>query len=609
MRIFFIVCFVAIRLATAQSIPHRVADSPYPVSERPDTLFIVEDSRFNEAQRLTIVTLQGLLAKNKPRLYRIVNTGSVLWLQDLIDQHRVTADSSYLGDFVGLIDFFKEQIPHYILCDPGRNSCNAAISLAGIFNAICVTAENISLMETLNIPLLLDLRDKDELWVYQQYDSLFNKRIVCYQKEEKYLFLSDYAIFSRAYYFFDHISGFLTSMIFARMRPVSAMFGWGADEYRTVAKASRHSLYVHPSDWAINLSTLTNFDVDVHQNSRSDSVQTLENVHTVCFYMTDGDNIIWILNDFATSNRWFANPNRGRLNFGWTISPALCELAPTVMDYLYRNAACTDSAQDEFIAGASGLGYMYPDKFPDLDDYASLMGQFMQKADLRIVNIIGDDPSEQYLRPYLQQDNIDAVFFNYYSDYSGLKGKIAWVNGKPVIGARYNLWAGFETPASLAEKLNALPRDPHSAAGYSLIPVHAWSNTPDSVMQCVRMLDEQVRVVAPSEFVGLIRKNLAPSTPVRETTYAQPGGYQLFQNAPNPFNSSTVIKYFLPENVFVNLTIYNRTGQVVDTLVNQKQSIGLHAIRWDAKNYSSGIYYYKLVAGEFTRVKKLALIR
>ena len=65
-------------------------------------------------------------------------------------------------------------------------------------------------------------------------------------------------------------------------------------------------------------------------------------------------------------------------------------------------------------------------------------------------------------------------------------------------------WGGFETGESLAEKLNAGLKDPYSVDGYTLVAVHAWSNSVDSLLYVNSLLDDGVRVVAPDEFVSLI---------------------------------------------------------------------------------------------------------
>jgi|GEM_PF-2676261 len=96
--------------------------------------------------------------------------------------------------------------------------------------------------------------------------------------------------------------------------------------------------------------------------------------------------------------------------------------------------------------------------------------------------------------------------------------------------------------------------------------------------------------------------------------------FQLFENYPNPFNSSTVIRYALPttrenaQTYQVDVAIYNVLGQRVRTLVSSQQPGGLHTIYWEAdddlgQKVPSGIYFYKIVAGRFEKSRKLLLIR
>jgi hypothetical protein len=85
--------------------------------------------------------------------------------------------------------------------------------------------------------------------------------------------------------------------------------------------------------------------------------------------------------------------------------------------------------------------------------------------------------------------------------------------------------------------------------------------------------------------------------------------YVLKQNYPNPFNPKTIINYELRSTNNVDLIIYNVLGQKVVTLVSEKQSAGKYSVEWDASNYSSGIYYYKIQSGEYQDVKKMILMR
>jgi hypothetical protein len=78
-----------------------------------------------------------------------------------------------------------------------------------------------------------------------------------------------------------------------------------------------------------------------------------------------------------------------------------------------------------------------------------------------------------------------------------------------------------------------------------------------------------------------------------------PNDYKLNQNYPNPFNPTTKINYELPTTNYVDLSIYNMLGQKVVTLVSEKQNAGNHQVEWDASGFASGVYYYRIEAGEF----------
>ena len=86
-----------------------------------------------------------------------------------------------------------------------------------------------------------------------------------------------------------------------------------------------------------------------------------------------------------------------------------------------------------------------------------------------------------------------------------------------------------------------------------------------------------------------------------------PQKLRLCQNYPNPFNPSTMIEYYLPVSTDVTLKIYNLAGQEIDMLVNGFQSSGGHKITWNPKGLSSGLYFYKLQAGELSESRKLIL--
>jgi hypothetical protein len=85
--------------------------------------------------------------------------------------------------------------------------------------------------------------------------------------------------------------------------------------------------------------------------------------------------------------------------------------------------------------------------------------------------------------------------------------------------------------------------------------------------------------------------------------------YQLSQNYPNPFNSSTLIKFTLARDTYVTLDIYNILGQKIRNLISKRISSGNHSIKFNAQDFPSGIYFYKIKSGDFQQIKKMILIK
>lgn len=98
------------------------------------------------------------------------------------------------------------------------------------------------------------------------------------------------------------------------------------------------------------------------------------------------------------------------------------------------------------------------------------------------------------------------------------------------------------------------------------------------------------------------------------TSVEEPGGnipeeFSLSQNYPNPFNPSTVISYNVAKSAHVNISVYNMLGQKVATLVNETQNAGSKQVRFDAQNFTSGVYIYRIEAGSFVDSKRMVLIK
>ncbi|HVN48656.1 MAG TPA: T9SS type A sorting domain-containing protein [Bacteroidota bacterium] len=98
-------------------------------------------------------------------------------------------------------------------------------------------------------------------------------------------------------------------------------------------------------------------------------------------------------------------------------------------------------------------------------------------------------------------------------------------------------------------------------------------------------------------------------TQENDTTPVTPVSFHLNQNFPNPFNPTTTIQYQLPVQGFVTLTVYDMLGRKVETLLHQPMSNGTHTVSFNGSRYASGIYFYRIVANNFTDTKKMLLLK
>ena len=93
-----------------------------------------------------------------------------------------------------------------------------------------------------------------------------------------------------------------------------------------------------------------------------------------------------------------------------------------------------------------------------------------------------------------------------------------------------------------------------------------------------------------------------------------PEVFALHQNYPNPFNPTTMLRYDLPEDALVTITIFDVMGRSIKSLINSNQTAGYRSVRWDATNdhgqgVSAGMYIYTIQAGEFRDVRKMVLLK
>lgn len=472
-------------------------------------LNVISSSALSEDQKVIVSTLQGLVSKTSPEQIYIDEGGpGTVWKNYLATGYGIT-----LTDYTSWTDLltrFNTKVSGYILYDRKANprSLTAATSLCPLFNAIAVDVSVEDAVRAAGVTSMkADVRTRDEKWVYQNYATYFTKDIAAELKPTISHHLRDYISLTNAFTFYDGITPWRSTVLQGLNAEAFCLGYYADDEFNMVANAAAQGVAMIPTDLAPNLSALSSIYDTKGLTQGTYTTPSTEAVHYVTFLASDGDNVafnLWSQHDY------FTNASRGTFNMGYTISPSLVDLAPAVLRWYYEHAA-KGTYKDFFVAGPSGSGYTFPSRLPagDLDPYLGRLNTFMEAADLNIVNILdqGAYHRTDLWNKFLTQPNIDALLYTGYGESP--QGRITFsTNGKPVVEARDNLWAGLEEEETVISNINTRPADPTRVEGYTLVFVHVWTKNLSHIKTVVAGLNSNVRVVTPDAFVKLIKANV-----------------------------------------------------------------------------------------------------
>ncbi len=156
-------------------------------------------------------------------------------------------------------------------------------------------------------------------------------------------------------------------------------------------------------------------------------------------------------------------------------------------------------------------------------------------------------------------------------------------------------WAPTDKPATAAPSTLWFPFDPNGGHGY-VWHCHIIDHEDNEMMRPYNVNPN------PNNPNVLAKRAVVASTDM-------PVDFGLEQNYPNPFNPTTEIRFSLPEDTRATLTVYNSLGQEVQTVMNQVLPKGNHTVKLDASGLASGMYFYRLQAGNLTQLRKMMLIK
>lgn len=492
----------------------------------PKHLYVISDTNMNKEEQTMISALQGIIStKSNLQIYILSNDEPdyKLWLEDLNKNYDVSYEN--IEDPWKLLNLFKSSINGYILYNNSNpSSINNAFSLAAIKNSLPIDESLEPKIKSYEINnLVKDCRYTDKYWAYKNlWNSGLNHTTVIQLSPDKSMALRDYSIMSKSLIFYeDNINdNSLRENIFGSMNEIARCLGWGPDEFNNVSIASKYGVDVIASDWSYNLSVLSAFPTIVQTQSSYNEVPTEDNVHYVTFIMSDGDNQQWFLGSNYSSEKWYGSKNRGNFNLGWSLSPSLYYLAPTVFNKYYEGARSLKYSS-YYLVSPSGNGYIYPSKYPEnkLSSYVQRLNNYMKKVDQKYVLVIDDSSfyKTNLWDKYTDCSEIDGLFYLDYKRNNNYNGEIVWSNNKPVISCRDLLWAGIENEEELINNINSRAildyidiKNPNS---YTFVYIHVWSKDMNDLQNVIDKIstNPKIRIVTPDIFMKLIKNNIIPT--------------------------------------------------------------------------------------------------
>ncbi len=359
-----------------------------------DLILLRKDAVDQEDELYLFSSLKGIVNRTQPRIFAYDGNdnaeGRYTWLNSL------GLDYVEYDDPWELITKYREEVAGIIVYDSLQlHTVNLATTIAGDRRALIASPRLVDRLTSApyNFAVLEDLRGQfsDKLAVYRSiYDNHWTEtdrrilmgispRIIKAGVREYAVALGlptiwlDPEVAEES----ELLDKFLSSM------PTDGHYmGWWPDEAAGITRASRFGIPTIPSDFSTNLTVHGGFDREIRIKPPPPTPE-LENKIYVAFILSDGDNLQFV--EHALRKIW-SDPERGSVPLGWTMSPAMKDAMPGALNYYYDSA--TDN--DNIISGPSGLGYIYPNFYPDDDrlaQYVQRMEAYNNATGIRVTTI------------------------------------------------------------------------------------------------------------------------------------------------------------------------------------------------------------------------------
>ncbi|MBP9987868.1 MAG: hypothetical protein KBT46_00050 [Ruminococcus sp.] len=491
-------------------------------------VFVYDIGGYSYEERMTAITLQGIVAKQNTCMYILQSGADSTYLKE-IEKSGKTLHYEKLS-LASLIEKYKSYIGDsgYILYRDSdfAEGLNVATNYATAYGWLPVNKKIEAVAKNCGLTLKKDISEDEYDIAFQQkhWNELrdyFRKGLVIHERYSMFG-LRDFAIQQNAYCFYTDSSAegnkFLKKVLKWSGKN-TAIMGWTEKEKHFVEFISKLGCYINPADYCANNSYLASFETEIPKvNCDSPVAYKDPTKHYVTLVFSDGDNCQWIQNGFGEYHQTVNNyPD---IKMTWTFSPFFQEFNPIALKHTYETA----NENQYFIAGPSGIGYCNPTVYDrkSLDLMSTRTASAMLKSNQRILTILDDytmlkEKKFAYRLGFFSRfDNIDGgIVFLDPKCYQSGEGKVWFSNGKPFASVRLSLWAdgGYDGATdewikSQADTVNNYPVDINSVNGYSVICVHAWTMKPDAIQKFISDLDDHVVVLNAGDFIKTMKENV-----------------------------------------------------------------------------------------------------
>lgn len=443
----------------------------------------------------------------------------------------------------------KNLISGYVLTDVRKNpESNIVASVAShVYNSIIVDVRDQARFEQAGFILTYDATRKTTLDAWHEFkDRCSNDALVIMPVQTGEL--REFAIKNNLFVLNlnkEHgtpkagQNTLLLEEVLAWLKPNAPVYGWeqGVSEDQFVARVSKSGHPMIPCDWSYNhsLTSLLSSERPHPAVARAIDPARIDykkKRNYVSFFLSDGDNIQWMMQDFAS--RYYDVPAAFgvKMSYGLPVS-TLTMMAPDQLNHLLQlqHPQCS-------VLEMLGGGYYYIDTYScnsnrtyNLKVAARRLATHMRRHKVSLLAVMAMDVNSAATREACQayadaNDRLEGIILLQYSPYAGGAGQVFWVTNRagydiPVITTRYTLWDRIHeregSPSFIAGQL----KDGAEDESFSAVCVHAWSRFEggacgaDAARQCAEALDERFEVVNMQELVWRLRMNRRPEQTLR----------------------------------------------------------------------------------------------